>query len=30
MCTEKVRKLLMGQLRNVLPQRFTVENTYLG
>jgi hypothetical protein len=24
------RKFLMGQLRNVVPQRFTVGNTYLG
>jgi hypothetical protein len=30
MRTEKIRKLLMGQLRNAMPQRFTVENTCLG
>jgi hypothetical protein len=28
--TKKIRKLLMGQLRNVMPQRFIVGNTCLG
>jgi hypothetical protein len=27
---KKIRKVLMGQLRNVMPQIFTVGNTCLG
>jgi hypothetical protein len=27
---KKIRKLLMGQVRNVVPQRFTMGNTCLG
>jgi hypothetical protein len=30
MHTKKIRKFLMGQLRNAVPQRFTVGNTCLG